>query len=781
MRVDFEEGAMNDPARTPVIAAVGEWVERSPTPETASEPVELMRRALRACEEDAGAELLSAIDAISLIGLVSWRYADPVGLLCDKLGITPRERVSASMGGETPIRLVHEAAARIAAGEPLLAAIVGGEATGARNQARKAKATLPWTPAVARDDAVRFPSSSFAMSPVAKQLGMTDPAQVYPFYEMAVQASWGQTPAQAHDESAQLWARYAAVAASNDGAWIRTAPDAAQIGEVTADNRLINWPYPKLMVANPSVNQAAAVIVTSLARARELGIADDRLVHIWGGAAAREPEDYLQRDRYDRSTAQTAVLTRAAELAGGAERLDHLELYSCFPVVPKMALRTLGPAVADKPPTVAGGLTFFGGPLNNYMSHATAAMVRTLRDHAGKIGLLYGQGGYVNKHHALVVSTAPAQSVWEPDYSVQPLADAARDPVPELAEGYAGPARIETYTVTYARDGAPLQGVVIARTADDRRVMARVPTDDAATIDLLTSWDRSAVGEAGQVWTDVFGKPTFTRGERPLARPRRNCLVERDGHLTIVTIDRPGAMNALDPATNAELAEIFDDFAADPDQWVAIVTGTGDRAFSAGNDLKETARRMARREAIETPVSGFGGLTARFDLNKPVIAAVNGIAMGGGFEVALACDLIIAADHAEFALPEPKVGLAALAGGLLRLPRQIGLKQAMGMILTGRRVGAEEARSLGFVNEVVPPGELLAAARRWAEAIMALSPMSLRASKAVVRDGLGSPDLAQSYAGQDRLPEVRALFRSADVREGPLAFAQKRPPRWTGR
>lgn len=770
---------MTDTARIPVIAAVGEWLERSPTPETASEPVELMVRALRACEEDAGGPLLEAVDLISLIGLVSWRYADPAQLLCEKLGIAPRERVNASMGGETPIRLVHEAAARIAAGESLVAAIVGGEATNARNQARKARATLPWTPAVPREDAVRFPSSSFAMSPVARQLGMTDPAQVYPFYEMAAQAAWGQTPAQAHDESAQLWARFAAAAAHNPCAWIRTAPDAAQIGDVTPDNRLINWPYPKLMVANPSVNQAAAVIVTSLARARELGIPEDRLIQVWGGASASEPEDYLKRDRYDRSTAQKAVLTRAAALAGGAEKLDHLELYSCFPVVPKMALHALGQAVADTSPTVTGGLTFFGGPLNNYMSHATAAMVRKLRDHPGEIGLLYGQGGYVNKHHALILSTASSPSAWEADYSVQAAAEAARDPVPALADDYAGPVRIESYTVSYARDGAPLQGVVIARTSDDRRVMARVPTDDVATIGMLTSWDRSAIGMAGHVWTDVFGKPTFSIGERPPTR-RENCSVVRDGHITIVTIDRPAAMNALDPATNAELAEIFDDFAADPDQWVAIITGAGNKAFSAGNDLKETARRMARGEAIETPVSGFGGLTARFDLNKPVIAAVNGVAMGGGFEVALACDLIIAADHAEFALPEPNVGLAALAGGLLRLPRQIGIKHAMGMILTGRRVGAEEARSLGFVNDVVPATELLSAARRWAEAIVALSPMSLRASKAVVQEGLRCPDLAQSYAGQNRVPEVRALFRSADVREGPLAFAQKRPPRWTG-
>lgn len=771
-----------DSRRIPVIAAVGEHVDRPASPEEALEPVALMARAIRACEADAECALAGRITLMSLIGLVSWRYRDPVSLLCEKLGAAPAERVNASMGGETPVRLVHEAAARIAKGEPVVAAIVGGEASHARAQARKQGAALPWTPAASREDAVRFPSSRFAMSAPAKRFGIMDPAQIYPFYEVATQAAWGETPAEAQRASALLWARYAETAATNPPAWIKTAPSADAIETVTADNRMINWPYPKLMTANPSVNQAAAVIVTSLAMARELGVAEDKLIHIWGGAAANEPEDYLQRDRYDHSTAQSAVLDKAVELVGGdAAAFDRLELYSCFPVVPKMALRTLGLDSAAHAPTVTGGLTFFGGPLNNYMSHAIAAMTRTLRAHPDELGLLYGQGGYVNKHHALIVSAKPAPAPLATDYSVQAAADAARGPIPPLAETYAGPARIETYTVTYARDGLPLEGVVIARTPSGARVMARAPASDHATIEALTSLSKSAIGADGYVHIDVFGKPTFNLGDRIRRRERKSCIVEQEGHLTIVTINRPNAMNALDPDTNAELAEIFDAFAADSDQWVAIITGAGDRAFSSGNDLKETARRMARGEPLETPVTGFAGLTARFDLNKPVIAAVNGVAMGGGFEIALACDLVIAADNASFALPEPKVGLAALAGGLQRLPQQIGLKQAMGMILTGRRVSATEGLALGFVNEVAPAGELMAAARRWAGEIMVLSPMSLRASKEIVRNGLATASIEAAYAEQNSYPAVRALFRSADMREGPLAFAQKRPPRWTGR
>ncbi|MES2034209.1 MAG: enoyl-CoA hydratase-related protein, partial [Pseudomonadota bacterium] len=170
--------------------------------------------------------------------------------------------------------------------------------------------------------------------------------------------------------------------------------------------------------------------------------------------------------------------------------------------------------------------------------------------------------------------------------------------------------------------------------------------------------------------------------------------VDREGPVTIFTLNRPEVMNALHSPMHFELDEAFNAFAADPDQWVGIVTGAGERAFSAGNDLKH----QATGGKMGSPPSGFAGLTSRFDLDKPLIAAVNGVAMGGGFEIALACDLIIASDNAVFALPEPKVGLAALAGGLHRLPRQIGLKQAMGMILTARRVSAVEGKELGFVN-----------------------------------------------------------------------------------
>jgi crotonobetainyl-CoA hydratase len=254
--------------------------------------------------------------------------------------------------------------------------------------------------------------------------------------------------------------------------------------------------------------------------------------------------------------------------------------------------------------------------------------------------------------------------------------------------------------------------------------------------------------------------------------PHQFCEVRDEGRLRIVTLNRPEVMNALHTDANEELEAVWDDFAANPDLWVGIVTGAGDRAFSAGNDLKVQAEGKRR----PLPRTGFAGLTSRFDLEKPVIAAVNGIAMGGGFEIALACDLIIAAENALFALPEPRVGLVAGAGGLHRLPRMIGQKQALGMILTGRRVPAAEGLSLGFVNEVVPQGQALEAAKRWAALILECSPLAIRASKQAVYAGLDEESLAKAigtmYPAQERNRD------SQDYIEGPKAFAEKRKPNW---
>jgi len=254
----------------------------------------------------------------------------------------------------------------------------------------------------------------------------------------------------------------------------------------------------------------------------------------------------------------------------------------------------------------------------------------------------------------------------------------------------------------------------------------------------------------------------------------RYCIVQDEGRVRIVTLNRPEVLNALHADANDELASVWDEFAARDDLWVGIITGTGERAFSAGNDLKVQAEGRRRPNGP----NGFAGITHRFDLDKPLIAAVNGWAMGGGFETALACDIIIAAENAVFALPEPRVGLIA-GSGVHRLPRMIGEKAALGMILTGRRVSAAEGQKLGFVNEVVPQGEALAAAKRWAAQILECSPMAIRASKEVVYQSLDAPTLEAAMTRT--YPAAEANIASQDYIEGPKAFAERRKPNWQNR
>lgn len=253
------------------------------------------------------------------------------------------------------------------------------------------------------------------------------------------------------------------------------------------------------------------------------------------------------------------------------------------------------------------------------------------------------------------------------------------------------------------------------------------------------------------------------------------CKVEDEDRIRTVTINRPEVMNALHSEAHHELESMWDEFAARDDLWIAIITGASNRAFCAGNDLKVQA--AGKRGPL--PRSGFAGISHRFGLNKPLIAAVNGVAMGGGFEIVLACDIIVAAQNAVFALPEARVGLLAGAGGVHRLPRMIPQKQALGMILTGRRVSAAEGKELGFVNEVVPEGEALAAARRWATMILECSPKAVRAAKQAVYAGMMEPTL--ETAMRTIYPAQQENMQSQDYVEGPKAFAEKRKPNWQNR
>jgi crotonobetainyl-CoA hydratase len=244
----------------------------------------------------------------------------------------------------------------------------------------------------------------------------------------------------------------------------------------------------------------------------------------------------------------------------------------------------------------------------------------------------------------------------------------------------------------------------------------------------------------------------------------------------IITLDRPEVLNALHQPAHLELERAFDLYAADASLRVAIVTGAGDRAFCVGTDLKS----LAKTGAYEYPPGGFAGITTRFDLWKPVIAAVNGLCLGGGVEILAACDLAVASEHAEFALPEPRVGLAALGGGALqRLARQMPMKDAMWLALTAKRISAAEAKRVSLVNEIVPRGTALERARVLADEILACAPLALEASKQVMHLSTAEPSLAAAMRRQ--YPAALRMLQSEDAKEGPRAFAEKRKPQWRGR
>lgn len=480
---------LQDETRIPVIVGVGQINDRPIDDADALDSLQLAIAAIRAADADAGGGFIERIDWLGLTRQISFPALDKqmVQGVCDALGIAPAHaEQSRGPNGDTPIRYLNDAANAIGEGRAQVAIVAGAEAL-------RTAAKRPDGGGIGRN--MRMPENI----PVHVKYGVRTPTDIYPFYENAGRKTYGQTLAEGQAETGEIWSRFSKVAAANPAAWIRKEKSAAEIVTASPDNRPIAFPYTKLMVANSSVNQGAALLVTSLAVARAAGVPDSRIVYVGQGAAAHESDDVLDRARWDESPSMAVTLERTIERNGiDPAKLDAVELYSCFPCVPKMARRVLG-LPPDREATVFGGLTFGGGPIGNYMAHAAASMVERLREKPGD-GLLFANGGFATHNHAILLTTRPQPAGTFPqDYDCQAEADARRGKTPELVDGYEGPAEIETYTVIYDREAQPKFGVVLARTPDGRRAIARVPAEDEAMIAFLTSGQSEPVGTGGQV------------------------------------------------------------------------------------------------------------------------------------------------------------------------------------------------------------------------------------------------------------------------------------------
>jgi acetyl-CoA C-acetyltransferase len=487
---------MIDPERIPVIIGIGQINDRPGDPDDGLDSLGLMIAALKEAEGDAGGDVLGKLDSLGIVDQISFRQ---LGNLCvplaEAIGSHPKFNFqSPAPHGDTPIRLLNDAANRIGAGEVSLAAVVGGEAlrTAAGRAAKAAQGDDKSYNAIRKVATRKEPD-------YAQRHGLAAPVDVYPLYENAGRAAYGQSLIEGQTESATIWAGMSDVAAANEGAWIRKPSSAVDILRQDEKNRPIAFPYSKLMVANSSVNQGAAFIVASLAEARRRGVAEDRLIYVGMGAAAKEAPSILHRDRYDRSVSMETAILRTLELNKmAANDFDHVELYSCFPCVPKMARRILDWPL-DNPATVFGGLTFGGGPIANYMSHAVVGMVEKLRG-GGRNGFLFANGGFATDNHCIVLSRDPvAAAAFPQDYDYQAEAEAKRAPVPVLDEGYEGAAAVETYTVFYGRDGAPKGGVVVAKTPEGKRTLAHIDVGDDVALAFFTNGAAEPVGTPGVI------------------------------------------------------------------------------------------------------------------------------------------------------------------------------------------------------------------------------------------------------------------------------------------
>jgi acetyl-CoA C-acetyltransferase len=778
------------PDKTPVIVGVGQFVERLDSPDYAGlSPADIAARSCEAAIADAGGSLRGRIDIVG--GIRTFEDSTPIPApfgkpdkyplaVARRLAIKPAAAVLEKAGGQSPLTLIMDLAERLLAGQAVAALAFGSEAISTVRHLSAQGEKRDWAETLDGEMEDHGRGLEGLLSRYNMSHGIVGAPAAYALCENARRARLGLSRESYAALMGRLFAPFSAVAAANPYSSAATeAMSADEIAQVSERNRMIAEPYRLKMVSRDQVNQGAAVLLTTVAEARKAGIPESKWVFVHGAALASEPDLAL---RQDAGTYPSAKLALDAALRTAGKTVGEIALfdfYSCFPTaVLAAAVDGLGLAVDDpRGLTVTGGLPYFGGPGNNYSMHAIATMSERLRGRPGDFGLVGLNGGFQSKYAGVVLSTAPKQWPHLEHDVVQALRDEM--PQPEVVRNAEGWGRILTFTVTFDKKG-PALGIVIGELDSGERFIAN--NADSKTLEKMLGND--PLGARIYVTArDEGNRFAFDRETIGMAYPRtrpafrdsyEHVLVRREGHLLEVTINREAARNSLPFPAHHEIASIFDAYEADPELWVAILTGAGEKAFCAGADLKSAGKGGV------LPRSGFAGLTSR-SKKKPVIAAVNGAAFGGGFETALACEMVVADPSATFALSEVRVGLFAGAGGAIRLPRQVPRKIAYELLLTGRSIDAQTAAQYGFVNRISEPGKSLEAARALAGEILVVSPTSVRLTMQVMRESESYADADEAARAAMSSTAIDALMVSEDMVEGMTAFAQKRAPRWKNR
>ena len=465
--------------RTPVIVGVGQINQHDESSEV--EPVDLMTGAAR---EAADPRVLAALDSIRVVNLLSWRYRDPGLLLGARIGATDARTQYTGIGGNTPQSLVNQTCLDIQAGRADAVLLAGAETWRTRMRLRARGIRLDWTK---QDDTVPVPpgAQDVPMSgPGEDRIGLVPPSFVYPLFEQALRIADGESMDDHRRRIGALWAQFSAVAQGNPHAWNREVFTAEQIWRPGPDNRMISWPYPKLMNSNNMVDQGAALILCSVGKAEHLQIPRDRWVFPYAGTDSHDTYSVGERDELHRSPAIRIGGARVLELAGvGVDDLDLVDVYSCFPSAVQIAAREIGLPIGDarRPLTITGGLTFAGGPWNNYVTHSIATMAELLRGNPGVRGLITANGGYLTKHSFGVYSATPPTDGfrWE---DVQAAVD--REPTRTALVEWEGTGTVESWTTAFDREGLPEKAFLAVRTPDGSRTWALISdsVEAAATV-----------------------------------------------------------------------------------------------------------------------------------------------------------------------------------------------------------------------------------------------------------------------------------------------------------